>query len=379
MNPAPDASMTDEEYERLEGEITAIRGLFRPYPKIKEITEAIKPLVRRNNAKTEGVVNAMIGPTRSGKSHLLSALLQGYPRERRAIVDDEGDFADRIPVLVVRVRKGNRKRVTESIYRELTGRSPAEVLRARYTEDDVIQEIARIGKACQLKLVVLDEAHQSTALKSVEGVKDIASLIKDLSNLSVFSILVVGTRKVKELIDADSELQSRTPVTHWIVPFAWTEDDVPVWIKLVRDIDRRLADVFGASSGLAEPDKAYALMVAANGLVGHMATIVETTAQNVLRAIKSGVRHARSLEPLIGWEDLEATFSRWAPGGGRINPFAANVRPRPDAVPALGTVAAFDPEGDYENSQDDDGDGDDRVVVVRRKKRRNDGDAKFRP
>ena len=375
MSEAREVSSSEADYERMEAEITAIRGLFRPYPKVKAIIEAIQPLARRNNAKTEGPVNLPLGPTRSGKSHLLSALLKEFPREQKAIFDDDGNFADRIPVIVVRVRKGSRKQIAEAIYRELVGRPPADVLRkSRYTEEDVVAEIKRIGTACELKLVVLDEAHQALTLRSAEGVKDIASFVKDLSNLAVFSILVVGTRKALKLINADDELQSRTTRILKMLPFAWVAEDVAIWTKLVRDIDKRLTEVFGGSSGLAEPDKAYALMVAAQGLVGHMATIVETTAHNILGQMKTGTRHDLNLEPRILWEDLEAVFDAWAPGQGRINPFSANVRPRPGAIPALGSIAPFDPEAQAEIEDEDD----DGAVVIKSKKRRNHRDTTFR-
>ena len=325
------------DYETMEASVTSIRGIFRLYPKLRGIRQGIEPLIRRNNAKSEGPVNLLLGPTRSGKSHLLGDLVRDYPVQPKAIVHDNGNFADRIPLLVVRVRRGTSKALGELIYEKLVGQKPATVLGSRFRLDDVVGEIRRIGSECQLRLLVLDEAHQSV------DVADVASLIKDLSNLAVFAILVVGTEKARRLINADDELQSRTTRIFQIKPFAWSDEDFGTWIKILGDIDRRLSEqVFGVLSGLAERDMAYALMVAAQGVIGHMATLVEFAAKDVVAAMASGLRARQGLEARLLWHDLEAMFDGWAPGQDRINPFSETNRPHADGVPKLGSLPAFE-------------------------------------
>src|SRR5206468_327650 len=112
--------------------------------------KAISRLVLRPSGSSEGAVYALLGETRSGKSQLLRVIKNDYPRERRAIQNQDGDFADRIPVLVVKLPNASVKGCTERIYKGLTSRSPESVLGSRYTQPKVEDEIVRLASECQL-------------------------------------------------------------------------------------------------------------------------------------------------------------------------------------------------------------------------------------
>ncbi len=109
-----------------------------------------------------------------------------------------------------------------------------------------------------------------------------------------------------------------------------------IWLNILDDLDSELSDsVFGCLSGLCKPEMAHALMVAATGIVGHAATLVEQAAYAALDEMIDG-----GVVTGVGWEHLEKAFGNWAPAHGRANPFSLAAR-----VPDDGTPVASEEDG----------------------------------
>lgn len=316
--------------------IEGIHSIYTPYPRLDRIKKGIVDLIKRTNRRSQGDIHALIGPTRSGKSHLLDDLLLDFQPEPNAIQLPNGDFCDRVPVVLAGVPKSNEKTVVEHIYKSLSGKDADQVLGSRYKTDKVIREIVRLARECGLKLLILDEAHQSIDNKTQKVVLEIAVLLKDLVNKKVFSILVVDTENAMKLINANTETQSRTKVVYRLEPLGRSADDRKVWREILEDIDDDLASrVFGRPTGITAPDMAQALQDAALGVVGHAADLLEQAAIMALDDMIEGAK-----DPGIKWHQLEAAFAAWAPAVGRVNPFSKAARP-----PAGGTPPADADEG----------------------------------
>ena len=344
--------------------IEGIRDIHTPYPRLERYEKGIDDLIKRGNSSSEGNIHALIGPSRSGKSHLLDGLLKNYPRVEAALKGRDGDFSDHIPVVRLRARNVSTKAMAQRIHEAFTLRNPDTIFGKKYNEDTVVKDILRVAEACRTKLLILDEVHELIDRKTDKVVGDVAVLIKDLVNAKLFSILLVGTNKAYRLIKADDEMEARTPVIYPMTPFEPTKpEDVAVWLDILDDIDSELADsVFGKSSGLCEPDMSLALMVAAEGIVGHMATLVEQAAYLAVDEMIAGAA------PGIRWGHLEEAFTRWAPAQGRTNPFsAASHLPEDGAAPAKAEKTAFQ-----------DARGGDVASGARGRTRKNSRDATFR-
>ncbi len=325
--------------------ITSLRDVHTPYPRLERYELGIKDLIKRDNSSSEGNIHALIGPARSGKSHLLDSLLKGYPRVKSALKGADGEFSDHIPVVRVTARKITTKAMAERIYEAFTLREPNTIFGAKYTEAKVVKAIIHVAEAFRTKLLILDEVHELIDRKMDNVVGDVAVLIKDLVNAKLFSILLVGTDKAYRLIRVDDEIEARTPVIYPMTPFEPAKsEDIAVWLDILGDLDSELSDsVFGRSPGLCEPEMALALILAANGVVGHMATLLEQAAYIALDGMIAGSA------PGVRWERLEEAFTKWAPAQGRTNPFAAASRIPPDcAVPtkAAKTSSKVDRGGD---------------------------------
>ena len=210
---------------------------------------------------------------------------------------------------------------------------------------DILREVMRLHKECGIHLLILDQAHQSILNKTDHAAKEVAKLVKDLSN-DFSSVLPVGTEELTRLIHADEELEGRSPKVLRIRPFKRERVDMEIWTEILDDIDDVLEEkVFGKRSGLSKPPLAEALMTASGGTVGHRATLIEYAATEAIdqwvlrRKTKPGIPDTGP--DCLDWDHLEIAFSEWAPGHSRPNPFHPDARPLAGTspIPEVATVA----------------------------------------
>jgi hypothetical protein len=330
MNKGKQVMISEDAAVLREG-ATLIRGNYTSHAGLNRILRLVGFAVTRRNVQSEGPVHTLIGMTRSGKSHLLKVLLARYDNGSTKAIASNGDTAVQKPVVYLKFTGRNVKRVAEQVYFAITGKSPQAVLGSKCAGDDIKREIYRHRKECGIRLLILDEAHQSI-MGANPATEEIAVFVKDLSN-EHFSVLVVGTGDTIHLINADPELQARAHKIHRIHPFTRTTSDMAIWIDILNNLDKVLADnVFGKPCGLSAPDMAEALMTASGGVVGHMATLIENAAFEAIdqwnESRLDGTYVKGSGGPaIIGWEHLEIVFAEWGPGQDRDNPFDRKARP----------------------------------------------------
>lgn len=311
--------------------VTSLRAAYVPYAHLERTKEKIDIVMMRNNGASEGAVYSLIGPTRSGKSHFLRHLEEEYPRERLHGGDQDGDYADSVPLLVVKVPDATKKSLAIAIFKALTHLEPEKILGSRFTADKVREEIVRVARACNLRLLVLDEAHQAIDSKSDRVAAEVGVFIKDLANEGRFSLLVAGTENATRLIKSNEELEGRGHKRLDLHPFQRRPADLEVWNEILEFWDGYLAKkVFGRQSGLSEPQMAEALMTASVGLIGHAATLVENAALEAVQDMMEGEPQA-----CIRWRHLESAFAEWMPGRRRVNPFAPGSMPPQEGSPML--------------------------------------------
>jgi hypothetical protein len=354
--------------EDLIAAVTSIRSLYTRYARLDRIMKVISRLVIRPAASSEGAVFALVGETRAGKSQLLRMLQLEYPRIPNGVTKPNGDFAHHIPFAIVKLPSANLKAITARVFHALVGKQAAKVLGPRYTQQDAQTEITRVANECCLKLLVLDEAHQSIDRKTDKVAGDVAVFIKELANSAKYSILVVGTENASKLLDAEDELESRIHKVLRLRAFERRQTDLDVWFKILRDVDAHLEKrVFGRLSKLDSPDMAEALMTAANGLIGNMATLVENAGHEAVdEMLETG--HPTC----VRWDHLELAFTEWKLGQRRVNPFSMKNWP-----PPLGNDVMPDKvEGEDENLEVDDIDT--VMSGVKGRVRRNHADTKLR-
>jgi hypothetical protein len=261
---------------------------------------------------------AVFGPTGSGKTKLIHDYTSGFVREKKAIRKDNGDYADRLPVLSVSVRDTTLKSITETLYTALM-EEPAPDAR-RYDLED---SIAGLARDMEVKLVIFDEAHQSIDQRTDSVAKELARFFKDLSNRGIFSMAIVGTEAACRMIKSSPELERRTLVTRWLRPFDWDDrESRSTFLTLLAEFDKELKQVFGKLCGLTNPELAVPIHLASEALIGKLAKLVENAGNEASYDIVDGKADC------ITVEHFARAFELGALDTGRTNPFRmANVEP----------------------------------------------------
>ncbi len=345
------------EFDRLAllHKINDIRRIYVPYEKLGKIKGSVVDLIDRDNSGSQGNIQVILGPSRSGKTRFIEDLMRDYPVEREAILSENNNWADRKTVVFTSVADAKDVPVAEGIYKSLSGRSVKDVLGSKIKIGDIKEGIKMLAVECGMKLLILDEAHQSIDNKTDTVAKNVAILIKDLVNDKKFSILLVGTDETMRLVRAREEVRKRTTHVHRIKPFGANPHDRTVWNEILQDIDDDLsANVFEASSGLTAPDMSSALMAACSGILGEMTTLMEQAAilalDEMIHAAALTARDKAKVEPPgIKWRHLEEAFAVSAIGfDAKVNPFSLGARPPPEGLPDVAPEETVTEEDEVE-------------------------------
>ncbi len=285
---------------KLAAEIAAVREVFFPYPRVGEIQRDIHNLHFRDNRVSEGGVMTLFGESRCGKSKLLGDYAARYPHQPHAIIKENGEFADRKEVLLMTVPDAKTRNLLERLVALLTNQTTEQVKGSGVRRFDIEESIVHFATETQLKLLILDEAHQGISNRTIEATRDTASVIKNLSNAARFALVIAGTMEAQRLLDASPELAGRVLCDYELAPFSW---DVPgeraTFLDLLAALDNHLAaNVFGRLSGLAEPHTALWLNRASLGYVGHAATLVEVAGVMAVDEMVEGRTKSLTLDHL---------------------------------------------------------------------------------
>ena len=244
--------MTEKEQTALKNLIDGLREQFQPYDKVEQIQADMMELQQRANKTSEGGILLLTGPSRSGKSKLLKDHALRFPRQPRAILFEEKQWFDRVPVLIMDVPDTNTKNLTERFLAKLLGTTTRDVKNAGNSRFIITEDIAEIVKQREVRLTIFDEAHQGIDTKSSDRIKETATVFKDFSNYGTNSLVVAGTDRVLRLIDASPEFAGRVLYDHELTPFRIDHpQEWATFLDLLDVIDDYLRDnVFGKKSGL---------------------------------------------------------------------------------------------------------------------------------
>ena len=324
--------MTEAEQTTLMELVDGLHEEFLPYDKVAEIQTDMDTLRNRKNKASEGGILMVTGPSRSGKSKLLKDYAFRFPRQPKAILCDDRQWFDRVPVLYMEVPDTNTKNLTERYLARLLGTTTGDVKGAGNSRFTITEDIAEIIKQRQVRLTIFDEAHQGIDTKSLDRIKEMATVLKDFSNYGTNSLVVAGTDRVLRLIEASPEFAGRVIYDHELTPFRIDHpQEWATFLELLDVIDDYLRDnVFGKKSGLIKKLLSEPLHSAGRGLIGHAATLIELGAKEVIKDMLAGV----SGEKLITLDHLARGFRKSPLRRGISSPF-----PEPKVKPPKDTPA----------------------------------------
>lgn len=263
---------TNKSLAELKLMVGAIRSHYVHYEKLEEIKQDWLDLMVRENARSEGGVMTMFGASGSGKSKLIAYFEAEFPVEKGAIQHENGEFADRKPVVIVQVPDTGLKSLIERLYTAATGAEPPTDRRSRIQE-----AIVHHLREMETKLIIFDETHQATEDKTDVTARAVARLMKDLSNEGLFSILIVGTEDAKLVIKSNKELNRRLCGSANLGPLDWDNaESKETFLDILDEWDDKLESVFGRRCELSADSLAAKIHKASGGLIGLAAMLIET-------------------------------------------------------------------------------------------------------
>jgi len=267
----------------------------------------------QNNARKEKVrgrpikalelwVLPIIGPTGSTKSYSMWKVVEEINSDP-AVPDGE------IPVLMVTLRNVRSVKDFHLAILELYDDGATDELDQNPVHNPVLANaaIAKIARRKKTSLIVIDEAHNILAYDAGKRGKQMAIALKSLVNEGVFSIILMGTERTKDLFKYDPELHSRCVVDGGVMLDAFDvskENDRIYFFKFVKRLEERmLADgiidePIGLTSSAEDRAKVFDL---AGGVVGMVGKFL----RSALRvALDSG-------RTTIVWSDIQNVFQAW--------------------------------------------------------------------
>lgn len=294
--------MTDNNRAELCRQANAVRTVFSPYDRVKAVHADIETLHARDNGASEGGILTLFGDSRSGKTKILRSYAKRHPTVRKGKVGPDGEFADLMEVVSLRVPDTSVKTLLERLLATLTNVSIAQVTGRGARRFDIQEDIVAVAKEVGLKLIILEEAHQAIDTKNVNTIKNVAGVLKDLTNESRFSLVVSGTNEAKRLFEVSPELEGRVLYEHELTPLNWeNEAERTMFLEVLDDMDAHLGEwVFGRLSGLTDEKFAKPLLKAGMGHVGHVALLVEVAALAAVDDMLDGRCKSLTLEHFAG-------------------------------------------------------------------------------
>ena len=268
----------------LERQITALREVFLPYERVTSVQHDMGLLHRRDNGGSEGGILTLFGDARSGKTKILRDYKSRFPTVVKGLVDEEGDHADLMEVVLLRVPDTSVKNFLERLLAVLSNVGTDAVRGKGSRRFDIQEDIFAVAKTVGLKLILLEETHQGFDRRKPTLATELAGVLKDLTNESRFSMVIAGTFEAQRLVDANEELAGRVLYEHELHPLQWeVASERAMFLEVIRELDEHLKEnVFGRLSGFATEAFARPLLEASLGQIGHASRLLETAALRII-------------------------------------------------------------------------------------------------
>lgn len=256
------------------------------------IDKGIQLIIRCGTTTTPGG-GFITAPTQSGKSAICYKLRQLLPRE-----DEDG--IEQVPVLYISCGSGvNSKNLATVMLRTLNY-----PFSKNLDAESLAEHLARALTTHGVRLIIIDEANHISEGGRKAMAKNISNALKMVYQMSCVPMLVFGTEPLINLIEIGDELASRLTTRFQIGKFEFGNE--------FRDVLKTFGKALPIPSevDLDEMELAYAILLATEGVIGHIKELLKEAVGMAVRAKRSQITR----------QDFEAAFvSRYGPD--KENPF----------------------------------------------------------
>lgn len=267
------------------------RKLLVRYPRFKELHETIRECQEDSIEAGEPSCLAIEGMTGTGKSTLVKTYAQAFPRY-------ETETGTVVPVFYMETPSPvTVKGMAQNMLRALG--DPG----ARYGDTtDLDWRLIDLLDKCRVELIILDDFHHLTNVKTPRTFKLVSDWLKVLIKESEKPFLVVGTvGEVKQILESNEQL-NRLFVIEPLKPFEWNMDKpkkTKEFVQLVGHIEEGLG--MGLSWEINRNEYLYLVYFATNGMMCHISRLLRQAAKYAHKSGSEGIDKSHLVKAYDKW------------------------------------------------------------------------------
>jgi Cdc6-like AAA superfamily ATPase len=221
-----------------------VSRILVPHTDFQQARRRIRQLIRyRESGGTEPKGLAVMGESRTGKSTVLNAVIEEWPRRR----DEDGLV---VPILVARVpSRPSIIALAKSLLKALgvpdwtTG-----------TEIELTERLKTLLKKCKVMAIALDEFHHFVDRRSEQVQHELADWLKNLIEEAEVCLIVLGVPRMTAVIRQNEQLEGRFLAPVVLPRFDWFQDEQRAdWIGILDAFSITLSEHFDVPSPTAHP------------------------------------------------------------------------------------------------------------------------------
>lgn len=319
MNPDDDMTILDK-----------ARTLLIRYPRFEELQESIQECLEMSRKAGEPCCISLEGMTGVGKSTLIRAYLELFPRY-------ETETGTQIPVFYLTTPSPVTVKGMAATMLAALG-DPAAYRGALWTMN---ARLVHFLKVCEVKLVILDDFQHLVDSRTNRILREVSDWLKALIKETNIPFLVMGIEgEVEPILETNSQLSRLFAAREKLEPFPWDHKDVESqrnFARFVKYAEQGLG--LTLSDEISRVEWLYRLHTATNGVVGNIMNLLR---QSAYLAQETG-------ETTLTLSILSSAFGkRLRKHVGRADPF---LRPLSEVGPAYSPIAADPPESTNNRSR----------------------------
>lgn len=236
-------------------------------PRLNNTQELIQYCHRHSKISVEPDCMLITGPEGAGKTTLIDKFLSLYPRQitRDGISVPVLDSAIPVPATV--------KNLVSALLSSL-----GDPLPFKGTTVSQTHRLKNLIHDCNVELIIIDEFQHFIDRDSNVILTTVSNWLKDLLNETGVPVVLIGMPYSDIILRSNPQLERRFAMRASLDPFSWDTDQEREEFRLfLHHLDEGL--LLEKRSGLAEPETAFRIMCASNGIIGFIMKLVRRAAE----------------------------------------------------------------------------------------------------
>ncbi len=277
-------------------------NLFVPYQKVTYVEGALRRLITygAGNPKTgkAGKLLLLTGPSRGGKTAILSRFLEEHPRSVGHNADSRDVIMEKIP------EQCTIKDLLEALLVQLGDGAPD-----KGTKAGKLRRVTHHIREQRVQTILLDEGHHLIDSDSTRVLYSVSESIKSILNIGLCSVVLAGMPETEDVVEANPQLRGRLLEHCKLDGLNWHDKEEQKTFRLIlHRFDQETP--LPSRAGLGDPRLALRIWLATRGLVGLVAQLLETA---VIAAIEDHADHLTQARLALAFDAIHSNREKANP------------------------------------------------------------------